>query len=233
MVFWSVNIFEAESWKHAVGEVLLIFVGISLALAADEWNDRRLDRKDEFEFLSEIVTNLQNDLPSIKADLAYVEDKITYLQELSTHIRNGLPYSDSLADSFSYVRTWQTTRLKTAAFEALKYRGLDVVSDRVLRINLIDFYDGIRVLIEDRDRIDRYEVQNYVEPYFQKHFVLSNDSFRSIPIDYETVVQDQNFLNLLALRAHVNSSLTVPAYRDLLAKTNSLISQIENHLDGL
>jgi hypothetical protein len=226
----SARILEFVSLKQGIAEVALIFVGISLALAADGWNDRRLDREDETELLIEIAASLRNDLGKIETDLSYVEEKDAHLERLENHIQSGQPYDDDLARSFSYVRTWQTSRLNTAAFEALKSRGLDVVSDRALRISLIDFYDGTRVLVEDRDRIDRYEVQNYVEPYFQENFVINSSSFDSVPIDYEAIISDQRFLNLLALRTQVHHSLTAPAYRDLLAKTEALISQIESHL---
>jgi hypothetical protein len=226
----SARILEIVSWRHAIAEVTLIFVGISLALAADAWNDRRQDREDEVELLLEIAASLRNDLADTESVLSYVEDKDAHLERLEDHIRNGLPYTDELAKSFGYVRTWQTSRLNTVAFEALKYRGLDVVSEKVLRISLISFYDSTRVLVEDRDRIDRYEVQNYVEPYFQENFIIESDTFDSVPIDYEAVISDQSFLNLLALRTQVHHSMTAPAYRDLLAKTKALISQVENHL---
>jgi hypothetical protein len=229
----SARIFEVVSWKHAIAEVTLIFVGISLAFVADAWNDRRQDREDEVELLLEIAASLRNDLVDTESALSYVEEKDAHLERLEDHIRNGLPYANELAKSFSYVRTWQTSRLNTAAFEALKYRGLDVVSERALRISLIGFYDGTRVVVEDRDRIDRYEVQNYVEPYFQKNFVIESDSFDSVPIDYEAVIADQSFLNLLALRTQVHHSLTAPAYRDLLATMEALISQVEIHLSEI
>ncbi len=224
------RILDVVSWKHAVVEVTLIFVGISLALAADAWNDRRQDRKDEIELLAEIAESLRNDLAGTKSALSYVEAKEAHLEGLESHIRNGLPYTEELANTFSYIRTWQTSRPKTAAFEALKYRGLDVVSDRALRVSLIGFYEGTSAIVADRDRNDRYEVQNYVEPYFQENFVVKSDSFDSVPIDYEAVISDQSFLNLLALRLQVSRSLTAPAYRDLLAEMEALISQVENHL---
>jgi hypothetical protein len=227
----SARILGLVSWKHAFAEVMLIFLGISLALAADAWNDRRQDREDEAELLAEIAASLRNDLADIESALSYVEEKDAHLKRLEDHIRKGLPYTDKLATSFRYVRTWQTARLNTAAYEALKYRGLDVVSDRALRIRLIGFFDDTRIRIEDRDRIDRFEVQNYVEPYFQENFVVQSDSFDSAPIDYDAVISDQSFLNLLALRTQVHHSLTAPAYRDLLKQTEALISQIENRMN--
>jgi hypothetical protein len=136
----SARILEFVSLKQGIAEVALIFVGISLALAADGWNDRRLDREDETELLIEIAASLRNDLGKIETDLSYVEEKDAHLERLENHIQSGQPYDDDLARSFSYVRTWQTSRLNTAAFEALKSRGLDVVSDRALRISLIDFF---------------------------------------------------------------------------------------------
>lgn len=45
-------------WKHALGEVALIVIGVTIAMAAGSWYEDRLDMKDEQLFLS----RLHNDL---------------------------------------------------------------------------------------------------------------------------------------------------------------------------
>ncbi len=44
------------NWKYAIGEVVLIVVGILIALAAADWNDRRVLREEELALLEELRT---------------------------------------------------------------------------------------------------------------------------------------------------------------------------------
>lgn len=70
-------------WRLAFGEFALIFAGIIAALAADNWNTRRLEREEEVEALHE-------------------------------HLRQGLPYSDSLDSSFGAVWGFSESYLNRA-----------------------------------------------------------------------------------------------------------------------
>jgi len=41
------KLMRVKGWRVALGEFALIFVGILAALAADDWNTHRLERKEE------------------------------------------------------------------------------------------------------------------------------------------------------------------------------------------
>ncbi len=47
---------------YAVGEIILVMIGILLALQVNNWNEGRKDKKKEILYLSEIKSDLQNDL---------------------------------------------------------------------------------------------------------------------------------------------------------------------------
>ena len=58
MIFRKLKI----GWSGALGELLIIVAGVLIALAIDQWNDNRLDRLDEIDAVSRMLTDLETDL---------------------------------------------------------------------------------------------------------------------------------------------------------------------------
>ena len=54
---------------YAIGEVVLVVIGILIALQIDNWNDRAKERAVEIKILQEIKNNLENDLVEIRSDI--------------------------------------------------------------------------------------------------------------------------------------------------------------------
>ena len=47
--------------KYAIGEIILVMIGILLALQVSHWNNESADRKLEKRYLSELILDLQTD----------------------------------------------------------------------------------------------------------------------------------------------------------------------------
>ena len=53
------------NWKYAIGEVILIFLGITLAIAFDNWNESRKDESLKQDYLVKLKSNLEQDIEDI------------------------------------------------------------------------------------------------------------------------------------------------------------------------
>ena len=51
--------------KYAAGEILLVVIGILIALQIDSWNDDRLDRQQERDYLASMQVDLASDMSAI------------------------------------------------------------------------------------------------------------------------------------------------------------------------
>ena len=74
--------------KYALGEIILVVVGILIALQIDSWNDDRLDRIQEQAYLESMLTDLREDVREIDAAvdgnvilLRGIDDLLTLLSE--------------------------------------------------------------------------------------------------------------------------------------------------------
>jgi hypothetical protein len=56
---------SAPNWRYAIGEILLIVVDVSIALAASSWYEGRLERRNEVMVLQQLRQTLSEDLEDI------------------------------------------------------------------------------------------------------------------------------------------------------------------------
>jgi hypothetical protein len=59
------RILNSISWKHAIGEIILIVVGVSIALAAEGWRQDRANRVIELEYIEGLIRDLGRDIVSV------------------------------------------------------------------------------------------------------------------------------------------------------------------------
>ena len=73
-------------FKYAIGEIILVVIGILIALSINNWNEERKERILEISILNEIANNLENDLVSIDSGI----EIITLYRDNSFKIYNHL-----------------------------------------------------------------------------------------------------------------------------------------------
>ncbi|WP_370476985.1 DUF6090 family protein [Tamlana flava] len=52
--------------KYAIGEIILVVIGILIALQVNNWNNKRIDNKLEKEYLSRLISELNSDIEYFK-----------------------------------------------------------------------------------------------------------------------------------------------------------------------
>jgi len=55
------------NWKSAVGEVILIVVGVTIAMAGNSWYERRHPRQDEAALHAILETTIREDLAGLQS----------------------------------------------------------------------------------------------------------------------------------------------------------------------
>ena len=74
-------------FKYAIGEIVLVMIGILLALQVNNWNNERLAEKQMRTFLLGIIDDL-------KSDTLQFENRIQYFNNLKEHKKTLLQLSN-------------------------------------------------------------------------------------------------------------------------------------------
>jgi len=123
-------------------EYAVVVAGVLTALATTNWNDGRLTRQSELALLRQIRSELRNDSTDAHGNIEYLRSHRAYAISLRSHLERGLPYTDSVGVYLGALRRNVQHRFTTAAYQTLKARGLEVVSNDSLRFALAQLYDG-------------------------------------------------------------------------------------------
>ncbi len=197
------RIFE-KGLPTALLEVALIFFGITLALGFENWNFERAERLEERALLKELQSNLKENVAELEAGIEFDSHTISGFETVLAYLSEKRPYSEDLSESFANLENWDSPYLTSSAYETLKSRGLDLISDSVLRAEIVRLYDRVYAhLTQDHDRAEWINYEISMLPLMLAN-IEERSSHNAEPIDYDALLEDRHFrialLSSLALR---------------------------------
>jgi hypothetical protein len=216
--------------KYAIGEIILVVIGILIALSINNWNEIHKEGSEELKIISEIQSNLKQSMKEVKSVLHTNETDLTRYISLLNHVEQKLPYSVALDTAFCRITSWASPYLTYTAYESLKSRGSKLVRNDSLRMQIINMYENeMTYLMKDWDKSEWRDSESVVRPYYAKHFAENLDEVTAKPNNYDDLINDPEFTNLLRLvivmRKWGNRSC-----ESIIESMGTLIGSIENEL---
>ncbi len=169
-------------FKYAIGEILLVVIGILIALQINNWNEHRNNRAFENEILTQIRANLIKDKLSLIA-IVNSNNKAVYSSKKILSLKPNEVTNDSIKYWLGDVIQFDRFQPLTNAYEVLKSKGLDQVSNIQLRFLLGTYYDDkakhIQLSVDDikytfvNDWLPEMK-KNIVDLKFKNYVALEN-----------------------------------------------------------
>ena len=127
---------------YALGEIILVVLGILIALSINNWNEMRKASIVEIEILKEVKSSLQKDLDNLEGN-SVTQNSILRSQSLILDwIEKDLEYHDSLSNHFSRLTNLTIFRPNASTFESLKQMGLRTITNDSLRNKILNLYEN-------------------------------------------------------------------------------------------
>lgn len=127
--------------KYAIGEIILVVIGILIALQINNWNNDRIESQLETNILKEILVNLKKDVVNLNSKISFNLDKEKANKEVLSHLKLKTPITDSLKLYYGGLNGRGNFEPITVAYENLKTRGVDIIKNDSLRIAISELYD--------------------------------------------------------------------------------------------
>ena len=223
------RLLRAVSWKYALGEIAIVTVGVLLALALNNWNESRLERQREIASLRELESALRSDLQDIRFNAAFHRQGQVSTEIIRHHMRQDLPYADSLDSHFARVLNATFLVESRTAYETLKARGLELISNDSLRAAIASLYDVDYQAIQHLEDIDERLMDRSFYPFYLQHFDDAVLFQTATPVDYAALQRNHVFEQMLSWRADVRDK-TVPMYDHLETAVEGLIAATEQEI---
>ena len=225
------KIVNAKNIRHAVGELLLIVAGILIALAISDWHSQNLQREQELAVLSEIQTALMVDLEALELGVQEWSETTDEIEALIEILVSEPDYNPSFAKLFGAPYGIRPIELNTAAYESLKSVGLQAVSNPELRLSIARVFDQHYESLGFVDKVDTNVTLDVMRPYYLTHF--SNLVFlkSATPLDYEAIIQDTYFQNIVEYRLNVINSNQLNSYPHAIEDIRAALKMLDAELN--
>ena len=127
--------------KYAIGEIVLVVIGILIALQINNWNENRKAKEKEVKLLIE----LKDDLLETKIDLLTDIEKAKQILVTTNTVYKAI-IEDQISEttpfklSTSYFLETAILFPKLSAYEAIQSEGITIISNDNLRKKITNFY---------------------------------------------------------------------------------------------
>ena len=222
---------NALNWRYALGELFLIVLGILIALAISDWNDRRINRTQELALLSEVRAALRTDRAELERNLATVKRSVARIERLSRALKGGAPYEPAMDRQFGAAYGVHGINLNSTAYETVQSFGIQSISDWELRQGITRVFDHYYEQILTQRAIDTGVTLEVMRPYYLRNFRDLRFLESATPIDYAQLVDDTYFHNLVDYRLAVLRSNQLSTYPEAIAEIDAVLALLDQELD--
>lgn len=149
---------------------------------------------------------------------------------LQDHLEQGGAYAPELDHSFGAAYGLRLVPLNRAAFESLQSRGLGLIRDLELRSEITRLYATTYAAYDLALIGQRNVILEALRPYFLRHFKDLRFNESATPLDYDALLEDVLFHNLLDYRLQVLRKNDIQSFENALDGATRLMGSIDREL---
>ena len=185
--------------KYAIGEIVLVNIGILIALQINNWNEARKEAVFEKKVITELLMDVKEDLLEMEDAFKELNESQRFGKQIIEAFRKNIHYKDSMDMNFTKaLRLWSLSPNSTA-FDAVKSEGLYLIKNDTIRKMLSKikgyYFDYLRVLESRWQDYHNSIVFPYTLPLFENYNYISMKAN-----DYESLKNDPVYQKLIDIR---------------------------------
>ncbi|GEM_PF-472755 len=230
---------------YAIGEILLVVIGILIALQINNANEERQERQREANYLRNLKVDLEINIQEIEKKLAVRSSRIESAKRIIEYF-DGAPLDD--LEDFNYhnlnVHIWQKFYQNNNTFQELINSGnLGIISNHEIKNLLMDLELLYLKMKADEEHM-RFDFEGYVyAPFFDTvdiapmtenyvYRITGGTAGTRTAISreaVETLLADVRYKNGFTLAIYMNTQINA-ALEDIRQRTSNLVSLIDQQL---
>ncbi len=227
-------------FKYAIGEIILVVIGILIALSINNWNNSAELKIRETVVLKEIISDLEANLShankalGIHRGVSRDSTQSIYIFMID-HLENKRVNNSNLPRFFDRMHQCPSLSLKTSGFESLKSQGMDLISNDSARSKIGSYYTTYIPNIKAEYTELRDDFYNYMLKFPRtlfKTIIANGYSTGQIPHNYDALLNNNEYIESLKMYLSIygsNLKSTITFKKSTEKLLEELKLYIENH----
>lgn len=221
---------------YAIGEILIVMIGILIALKINNWNENQKISITEIEILKEMKNNLRTDLADVEWNIDFLNTKLYASRIVLKSLKNPENYSDTLNlyyANISYALPFFSNN--TSAFENLKSIGFTIIKNDSIRMKITELYSNkYNYLLKLQDTYYYNFHSILLQPLVNSNIITDTLDISAKPINLSELSMNHEFNE--AIKSNIEwMSRTIPIYvkfkEDIVTLINRIDSEIKSRTD--
>ena len=182
---------------YAIGEIILVVIGILIALQINNWSENKKRIKKEEKVLQQFKNELDEDLLILDEIITSNKFVIKSCNELIKHLENNMPYNDSLSLYFDRWASPNVLEFNGSTYQNLTTTGPELLRNEHLRKSILKLYNFSYKKAKTYNDYFRGDFHSFIAPIQLQNVEAVEWGKSSIPIDYESLKKNVLFINAL------------------------------------
>jgi uncharacterized membrane-anchored protein YhcB (DUF1043 family) len=233
---------------YAIGEIILVVIGILIALQINNWNENRKVKKQEAQIYTELKSDLLQTRNDINETISKHKEIFKSSQQLITDIYDKKSNSQTIYESLTTSSAEFQIIPKTSAFENLKNIGLNTLSNDSLRIAITNLFQLNLKRLDDELGMKQAEINmtKLIQPFLFKYLIadysqptrygfIHSDSISIYKLrinNYDKFLNDNDLMKALQLSLY-NRGKIIDEEIETVKEIDNVIYGIEKELKKL
>ena len=222
--------------KYAIGEIVLVVIGILIALSINNWNDERKNRIKEEIVLKGLLVDLKTNQKLIKEGLIDYKENKKLSQGMAKLIGQAPTQANIvLMDSLTFWSAEYTTveLISTSIIALSTSDKIDLLKNENLKQQILKYPTYIE-LYKEREDLVRSIVVDQIRPNLEVHISMQKwwDGLpQTFQTDYEGFFDDMKLSNNYINRLYqINGSIR--RLENLKNENDNLLTTVKSDLDN-
>ena len=183
-------------FKYAIGEIVLVVIGILIALQINDWNENRKTTKYEIKILSELKNDLETNLSEIIETYNSTSHRQLSTVLVLDYFEKMRPVDDNLKKAFENIKMDGLFNIANTSYKFIESQGINSLSNDNLRIRVTEMYERHLKNIVTRENRNWKIVDEELIPLMNERFISSPTIDKSASFAVEAINTPKNIKSL-------------------------------------
>jgi len=229
---------------YAIGEIVLVVIGILIALSINKYNEDIKAKKFELKLLKQIEKDLLENKDEYERLWGSYKRQLYSCEYIIHHIKSKLPLTDSLGHHFLSTKSRTIFSPINTSYAFLKTSGLNEIKNDSLRIAITKFHEQDIILLGIQlDRLLAIQ-SNQLEPFLIEHFKVKEyekenefSNYKThfspavLPINYDNLILNEAYANIIGFKID-RLKINLRYLKGCQENLEVLITQLQKEIDS-